>query len=702
MFCQLCKQHNIILNKYIINNNYSYYFDNLILITDYTNYCFINSKQINNLYTQFNYNIISQNKTCFNIIKELCLIYKLDNTNKLDNTKSTDIFHIFDFNITFYKNDIDYIKLSNIFKQYYDNLIKHNTTYSLKKFNYYDKIIMLINEIQQVNKNKLYNHYIDIDFKNPFTFIVKCTFMEFNLIINPMLYPCVPPTLKYISPPIKDELYFSLLNLNILQDNNWTQFINIDYIISNVTKQIEPYFDKYKITHINLFHENMKLLGSLTNYKLSNIININIPIPKHNTTSCNSKKSGTGYSTKDDKILWNFKDFIQIKNIKINNIINCLTIIYNLMMVPSNIEYVYNEILLLYLNSQINELTILDLQNNIELYNIIFKILEYIIENNIDMYIKSLNIKDKFTEIYLELKEYDFNIDKHVYQLILKVITIYSSKYGETQQTNILKIDNLHIEYCNVMSKIQFDNNYIIPEYHSYYNNRNEIYDVKTKMYILSEISNLKKSLPLNWNSTIWFRMSKEHINIYTFIISGPNDTPYENGLFEFHLYLPETYPMVPPQVLLYNTGKHKLSNGFRFNPNIYENGKVCLSLLGTWNGNNDNEKWIPKISTILQVLISIQSLILIETPYFNEPGYENKIGTDEGNTKSDKYNKNLYPFVIEYTMIDIINNPSFGFEEIIKNHFKYKKNEILNTINKWGDVCKQTKLMVNILNKII
>jgi hypothetical protein len=44
---------------------------------------------------------------------------------------------------------------------------------------------------------------------------------------------------------------------------------------------------------------------------------------------------------------------------------------------------------------------------------------------------------------------------------------------------------------------------------------------------------------------------------------------------------------------------------------------KVCLSLLGTWSGPG----WISGQSTLLQVLISIQSLILCEEPYLNEPG---------------------------------------------------------------------------------
>jgi len=43
----------------------------------------------------------------------------------------------------------------------------------------------------------------------------------------------------------------------------------------------------------------------------------------------------------------------------------------------------------------------------------------------------------------------------------------------------------------------------------------------------------------------------------------------------------------------------------------------VCLSLLGTWSGPG----WEKGVSTLSQVLLSIQSQILVDKPYANEPG---------------------------------------------------------------------------------
>lgn len=56
----------------------------------------------------------------------------------------------------------------------------------------------------------------------------------------------------------------------------------------------------------------------------------------------------------------------------------------------------------------------------------------------------------------------------------------------------------------------------------------------------------------------------------------------------------------------------------------------VCLSLLGTWEGSRD-ERWDEKTSTLLQVFVSIQALIFVEMPYFNEPSFEILIGTPLG-----------------------------------------------------------------------
>lgn len=87
--------------------------------------------------------------------------------------------------------------------------------------------------------------------------------------------------------------------------------------------------------------------------------------------------------------------------------------------------------------------------------------------------------------------------------------------------------------------------------------------------------------------------------DLYSVMIRGPEKTPYEDGLFVFDFQLPSEYPRAPPLC-------HYLSYcSDRLNPNLYEDGKVCISLLGTWSGKG-TEVWTLN-SNLLQVIISIQ-----------------------------------------------------------------------------------------------
>lgn len=60
-------------------------------------------------------------------------------------------------------------------------------------------------------------------------------------------------------------------------------------------------------------------------------------------------------------------------------------------------------------------------------------------------------------------------------------------------------------------------------------------------------------------------------------LITGPFDTPYEGGFFHFQLRFPPNYPLASPRMRFMTTG----GGTVRFNPNLYHNGKVCLSILG-------------------------------------------------------------------------------------------------------------------------
>eukprot|EP01114_Cavostelium_apophysatum_P004652 TRINITY_DN1498_c0_g2_i1.p1 TRINITY_DN1498_c0_g2~~TRINITY_DN1498_c0_g2_i1.p1 ORF type:complete len:1661 (-),score=558.77 TRINITY_DN1498_c0_g2_i1:26-5008(-) len=196
---------------------------------------------------------------------------------------------------------------------------------------------------------------------------------------------------------------------------------------------------------------------------------------------------------------------------------------------------------------------------------------------------------------------------------------------------------------------------------------------------LIQEVGTLSNGMPLYLESSVFLRVDEDRIDVMRAMITGPEGTPYDSGCFHFDIYCPPDYPHNPPLVNLQTTG----GGSVRFNPNLYNCGKVCLSLLGTWSGGT-NERWNEKTSTLLQVLVSIQSLILVEQPYFNEPGYEEEMSTPYGKQASAEYNEVIRLGTIRWAMTEQLRNPSPGFEEVIKAHFKIKRSIIVRQIRKW------------------
>eukprot|EP01061_Rhynchopus_euleeides_P031977 TRINITY_DN52_c0_g1_i1.p1 TRINITY_DN52_c0_g1~~TRINITY_DN52_c0_g1_i1.p1 ORF type:complete len:149 (+),score=36.64 TRINITY_DN52_c0_g1_i1:70-516(+) len=79
--------------------------------------------------------------------------------------------------------------------------------------------------------------------------------------------------------------------------------------------------------------------------------------------------------------------------------------------------------------------------------------------------------------------------------------------------------------------------------------------------------------------------------------IMGPQDTPYEGGVFSLKIKFPPDYPFKPPKVQFITKV---------FHPNINSNGGICLDII--------KEMWSPAL-TISKVLLSICSLLTDPNP---------------------------------------------------------------------------------------
>jgi ubiquitin-protein ligase len=150
-------------------------------------------------------------------------------------------------------------------------------------------------------------------------------------------------------------------------------------------------------------------------------------------------------------------------------------------------------------------------------------------------------------------------------------------------------------------------------------------------------------------------------------LVIGSKDTPYENGYYFFELDYPANYPHSPPKV------KYYTNDGYtRFNPNLYKCGKVCLSILNTWRG----DQW-SACQTISSVLLALCT-VFNDNPLLNEPG----VTTAHPDVK--KYNKVIQYKNYEIAIMqmvkrivlaaDLDENTDFGkfivFKDILKTHF--------------------------------
>ena len=197
--------------------------------------------------------------------------------------------------------------------------------------------------------------------------------------------------------------------------------------------------------------------------------------------------------------------------------------------------------------------------------------------------------------------------------------------------------------------------------------NQNIIITKETVQRLLSDVKDLIKN-PLTDENIYYIHDDLDMLKGYALII-GPDDCIYEQGAYFFEFNFPSDYPLQPPTVV-YHTNDGKT----RFNPNLYRNGKVCVSILNTWKG----EQWT-SCQTIRSVLMTLVTLF-VDNPLLNEPGFT------ESN-KSCKPYRNIIEYMNYKTAIHamitqrLINNNFLGFYPIIKAHATKKKDEICSRL---------------------
>ncbi|KAF6807867.1 ubiquitin-conjugating enzyme [Colletotrichum sojae] len=201
-----------------------------------------------------------------------------------------------------------------------------------------------------------------------------------------------------------------------------------------------------------------------------------------------------------------------------------------------------------------------------------------------------------------------------------------------------------------------------------------------------SELATLETSLP----EGIYLRYDEARPDAMKVLIVGPKDTPYENGIFEFDVFCPAEYPAVPPMMTCKTVVPVPIrGNKRRFNPNLYEDGKICLSLLNTWPG----QQWNKDDSTLLQLFVSIQSMVFCPEPYENEPDWHGMAGT----TEAEDYKAWVRRDTVATAMTAwIVRNRSPGegyvWGDVVGRHFELKAEMIVGTVDEWKANCNMNE----------
>jgi ubiquitin-protein ligase len=172
----------------------------------------------------------------------------------------------------------------------------------------------------------------------------------------------------------------------------------------------------------------------------------------------------------------------------------------------------------------------------------------------------------------------------------------------------------------------------------------------------------------------IYYIHNMDNILNGTAMIIGPKDTPYEDGFYMFNFDFPQNYPYEPPKVTFLTNG-----DNVRFNPNLYIDGKVCVSILNTWAG----EQWTA-CQSISSILLSIITLLNKEA-YLNEPS----ISSDKHASLIVKYDKLISYYNVKIAICGFLlkqyYTPQYDpFYEIAKKHFIDNYDAIKNKLVAW------------------
>ena len=214
-----------------------------------------------------------------------------------------------------------------------------------------------------------------------------------------------------------------------------------------------------------------------------------------------------------------------------------------------------------------------------------------------------------------------------------------------------------------------------------YYTNMTTFITKDTISRLLKDVKNIIKN-PLTENGIYYIHDDSDIMKGYALII-GPSETPYFGGNYFFEFKYPSDYPHSPPKVIYCTNG-----NNVRFNPNLYTCGKVCVSLLNTWRG----DQWTScqSISTVLLTLCSLLS----KDPLLNEPGVDIK------HLDMKPYDEIIQYSNIDIAVCDIVRKKNGVFLPFFDNFYPFIKENFVKNYDKLLEFAENKNKEFNLSSK--
>lgn len=290
-------------------------------------------------------------------------------------------------------------------------------------------------------------------------------------------------------------------------------------------------------------------------------------------------------------------------------------------------------------------------------------------DENLISFLKKSDLSN-IIEYYIKIFNFEnLNLinNYNIYNIIFSIVDMFNFEIINQEEYNILKnkICNESNEVSksfNIMKEFlvteSLFKNYYYENYHrSSIINKNSIKKINEE---LIEYKNLVSD-----DYSIFITYNKYDCKNLMVLIIGSKNSFCENGCFIFHI-LCEDYP-------------NKI-------PRIYFEKNDIIPIINTDFQNEIYKNWDKNNSSIIQILNIIQNKA------FDKDSLLNKIL---------KNNNKLTYEIYKYAILDKLTNPYEEFKDIIINHFKLKKNDIILNIKNDKNLNKLGLEIIEKLNKL-